>query len=350
MLKVPKAKKMSSGNYYINMRLGGQSVSITRPTEREAIRAAQLLKAEYRNGKRLETDVKNLTLREAIDKYIAVRSNVLSPSTVRGYRTIQSTRFKSIMDRPISSIKNWQGVVNAEAATCSAKTLKNAYLFIRSVLHDCGEDHPMVRLPQVVQAERPYLDPEQIPAFLAAVKGRSCEMAALLALHSLRRSELLALDKSSIDTERGIIKVKGALVRDESGNMVLKKENKNTYSARTVPIMIPRLVDLVKDAPEGRLVTTKPNNLLRNINCACRSAGLPEVGVHGLRHSFASLSYHLGLPERECTDLGGWSDINTMHKIYTHLSEKDKEKAANKMAIYYQLLSKSEENANRNAN
>ena len=338
-MKVPKARKLPSGNWLIQLRLGGESVTVTKPSEKEAIRAAELLKAEYRNGKQLSTDKSTLSLRSGIDEYINRRSNVLSPSTIRGYRIIQNTRFQSVMDRPMVSIQNWQGVVNAEAATCSAKTLKNAYLFIRSVLLESGIDHTPARLPQVVRADRPFLDPEQIPIFLDVIKGRTCEMAALLALHGLRRSELLALDRSCIDLDRGIIKVKGALVRDESGNMVLKKTNKNTSSARTVPIMIPRLAELVEAAPSGRLVHTLPNNLLRSINRACRAADLPEVGVHGLRHSFASLSYHLGLSERESMELGGWSDINTMHKIYTHISERDKNKAANKMASFYQSLS-----------
>ena len=47
------------------------------------------------------------------------------------------------------------------------------------------------------------------------------------------------------------------------------------------------------------------------------------MGVHGLRHSFASLAYHLQIPEKIAMEIGGWSDDGTMRKIYTHLAQKD---------------------------
>lgn len=334
-MKVPKAQKMSSGNYFIRMRLGGQEITVTRPTEKEAIRAAELLKAEYRSGKKLEAAGENPTLRVAIDRYIEARTNVLSPATIRGYRIIQRNRFQSVMDARIDHVYSWQTVVNGEARLCSPKTLKNAFLFVRSVLKENGIDTGNVHLPQVLLTPREFLDPDQIRVFLEAVKGRECEMAALLALHSLRRSELLALEKNSVDLAKGTITVKGAVVPDENNRYIKKQTNKNVSSARTVPIMIPRLAELVENAPDGQLVTSYANNVGRSINYACKAAGLPEVGVHGLRHSFASLAYHLGLSEKETMEIGGWADHITMHKIYTHVAEKDKLASAQKLLSFY---------------
>ena len=336
-MKIPKAQKMSSGNWFIRMRLGGQEITVTRPTEKEAIRAAELLKAEHRNGKRLEAAGEKPTLRVAIDRYIEARSNVLSPATIRGYRIIQRNRFQDIMDSKITGIYSWQSVVNHESRLCSAKTLKNAFLFITSVLKENGVDPGRVQLPQVTITPREFLDPDQIRIFLEAVEGKDCEMAALLALHSLRRSELLALDKSSVDLKANTITVKGAVVPDENNHYIKKKTNKNTTSARVVPIMIPRLAELVQSAPAGQLVTSYANNVGRSINYVCKSAGLPEVGAHGLRHSFASLAYHLGLSEKETMEIGGWADHNTMHKIYTHVGEKDRLAAAQKMSSFYKI-------------
>lgn len=326
---------MSSGNYFIRMRLGGQEITVTRPTEKEAIRAAELLKAEYRSGKKLEAAGEKPTLRVAIDRYIEARTNVLSPATIRGYRIIQRNRFQNVMDTKINHVHSWQTVVNSEARLCSPKTLKNSFLFVRSVLKENGIDTGNVHLPQVLLTPREFLDPDQITVFLKAVKDRECEMAALLALHSLRRSELLALEKNSVDLKKGTITVKGAVVPDENNQYIKKQTNKNVSSARTVPIMIPRLAELVENAPDGQLVTSYANNVGRSINYACKSAGLPEVGVHGLRHSFASLAYHLGLSEKETMEIGGWADHITMHKIYTHVAEKDKLASAQKLLSFY---------------
>ena len=49
---VPKPRKLSSGNWYIYMRLGGEGISVTETTEKKCIKAAQLIKAEYLAGKR----------------------------------------------------------------------------------------------------------------------------------------------------------------------------------------------------------------------------------------------------------------------------------------------------------
>lgn len=91
------------------------------------------------------------------------------------------------------------------------------------------------------------------------------------------------------------------------------------------------------------MVRCSPNTIWSQINRVCKGAGLPLVGVHGLRHSFASLAHHIGLPEKEAMLIGGWEDAQTMHKIYTHIADADRVKAENMMAAFYK-------NANENAN
>lgn len=45
------------------------------------------------------------------------------------------------------------------------------------------------------------------------------------------------------------------------------------------------------------------------LNRLCAANGLPEVGVHGLRHSLASLAASLNFSERATMLMGGWDDI-----------------------------------------
>lgn len=336
-MKVPAPKKMSSGNWYIRMRLGGESISVIEPTKAACVQRAQLIKAEYKAGLR-ETKVPAPTLSAAIDAYIAERSNVLSPATIRGYRIIQRNRFQVIRDTPLSSVQSWQAVINAEARLCSAKTLKNAWGLVLSVLKASGLPMPAVKLPQVIKNARPWLTPEELPLFLRAITGRAIEIPALLELHGLRRSEMLALTWDSIDLKKGTIKVSGSVVPDESQKLIRRAENKTQASNRVIPIMIPALQEALEAVPEksGALVSWHPDTVRKGINRVCREAGLPEVGNHGLRHSFASLAYHCGLPEADTMRLGGWSDASTMRKIYTHISEEDKRKSENAIAAFFQ--------------
>lgn len=338
-MKIPEPKKMSGGGWRIQLRLNGVSIPVTAPTRKECIRAAELIKAEYKNGKRAVRERTGKTLDQAIGEYINARRNVLSPATARGYQTIRRTRFKALMDRDIASITEdeWQRAINNEAKLCSAKTIENAWGLVTPTLRVNKLPVPEVTLPQVISAERPWLEPEQTFVFIDAVKGKSFAIPALLALHGLRRSEIYGLTWDNIDLNKNLIRISGAVVMDENNNPVHKLENKNRTSARTIPIMIPELrtaLAAVEDKT-GNLVKTHIHTLYKQVNRTCRAAGLPEVGVHGLRHSFASVCYHVKLTERETMELGGWNDYQTVHKIYTHLARADRLKAQNKVAEFF---------------
>ena len=335
-MKLPEPRKLKSGMWNVQVQVDGKRISVTEPTAELCTNKAMLIKAQGKNGLLQLHNPINITLRQAMDNYIAVRTNVLSPSTVAGFRDIQRLRFKEVMDSPISAVKNWQAVINNEAGLgLSAKTIKNSWSFAHSALLEAGvpKKDIQVTLPKIVSKDIDFLEPEQIKTFIEAIKGKECEMAALLALHGLRRSEVRDVEKA--DVSRGYIHVQGACVRDEDNKFVHKETNKNETSTRNVPILIPRLKELVKDAPEGYLVTVHPSSTYRQINRICKKNDFPEVGWHGLRHSFASLCYHLRIPELETMSLGGWKDVNTVIKIYTHLSKKDKKKYETQLKNFF---------------
>lgn len=349
-MKVPKPRKLPSGSWFIQLRLNGVSVPVTAATERECRRQAELIKAEHRAGKRdVAKAAADPTLRQAIDAYIGKRKNTLSPSTIDGYRRIQRNRFRAYMDKPLSRLRDWQAICDEEAELCAPKTLRNAYRFIVSVLSENGVAAKKVTLPVMTPHTREWLDPEQITVLVESVHGTSAVFPVLLALHSLRRSEMLALEWADIDLRRNTLRICGAVVQDETHAFVKRDANKNETSTRVIPIMIPELREALEQVPQeerqGAVITCSPHTVCNRINWACRRAGLPEVGTHGLRHSFASLAYHLGMSELETMEIGGWADSQTMHKIYTHLAAADRLKAENRMAAYYKNAN---ENANRN--
>lgn len=336
-MKVPEPRKLPSGTWYIRMRLGGENVNVSASSKRECIHKAALIKAEHKAGKRA-VERNRPTLRAAIDKYINARANVLSPSTIDGYRRIQRNRFQSVMDKPISG-DGWQTVINNEAAVCAPKTLRNAYRFIVSVLTENGIQPGKVTLPPLEGNTRAWLEPEQVKKLVAAADGTPSALPVFLALHSLRRSEIAALTWDNIDLQNKTITVAGAVVQDENHNFVSKPTTKTQKSRRTIPIMIPELLLMLASTPQearhGVLVDCKPHNIADRINAACRRADVPEVGTHGLRHSFASLAYHLGMSELETMEIGGWSNTQTMHGIYTHLAAADRRSAENKISIFF---------------
>lgn len=337
-MKIPKARRLPSGNYNITLRLDGQNYSITRSTPTECKLAAELLKAEYRNGKRKKRV--ELTLDSAIDKFIASRSKVLSPSTINAYRSIRKTRFQSYMNTKVSDITDWQKVINEEVETgVTPKTIKNAWSLVSASLKYAGAEQPEVRLPQIMQSTRPWLDADQIKTFVKAVHGHPVEIPALLMLHSLRRSEVLGLDWCNIDLKSKTVHIVETAVIGDQNKLTYKNTTKTKKSYRTIPLMIPELEAALTAVPEeertGKIYKKNPSNLREQINLICKKNNLPQVGCHGLRHSFCSLSAHVGMSEAECMLLGGWEDIGTMRGIYQHIADADLIKSQNKLSTFF---------------
>ena len=343
-MKVPEPRKLKSGNYFIQLRLDGVSVPITASSARECKRQAELIKAEHRAGKRLY-DKTTITLREAQEKYILHHKAVLSPSTFRAYDIYKDKRFPKYQNKLLSEI-DWQQMINDELEAKSEKTVKNAWALVHAALKYIGYPVPAVKLASVPVKEIPFLQPEEILPFCEAVKGRPYEIAALLELHGLRLSEARGLTWDKVDLKRNNITVQGATVRGENGD-VDKAANKNKASSRVVPIMIPQLADALGAVQDksGKVVPQGEKALLKDINRVCKAAGVTVCGNHGLRHSFASLCYHLNIPERQVMEWGGWSDFTTMHKVYIRLAAADKSKHQALVTAFFQ-----KENANENAN
>lgn len=336
-MKIPKAKQLPSGSWFCRVRVDGKDIGITRPTEKEAVAEAMAVKAGIKEHASIEG--KDKTVLQAIDDYIEARSGVLSPATVRGYEIIKKNRFQKIMGRKIGSIspEQWQSAVSELAKKYSAKTVKNSWGLLSSVITASTGKSISVKLPQVIPNAREFLDADQIPIFLNAVKGRKVEIAALLALSSLRRSEIMALDWNDVDLQKGIIKVTAATVQDADNKMVRKKETKNQTSRRTIPMIQPLrdALEAVEDK-SGPVVKMSLTRMYVHINQVCRESGLPEVGVHGLRHSFASLAYHLEMPEKITMEIGGWSNLGTMRNIYTHIAQRDREKYSSSFLEFFE--------------
>lgn len=344
-MKVPKPRRMTSGNYFIQMRLGGNCYNVTESTEKACIRAAQLIKADYLAGHRLKDDASlksDITLTAAIDQYISDKSAILSPSTIRGYRCIQDYRFASVMSRKISDIKDeeWQGLINMEVGQASATTVRKAFSFIRTVIaQQTGHTIPLTRItmPTGAPAVRDFLQPDEIPVFVRGVKDTDVAIPALLALSSLRISEIYALKWESISKNPKFIRVAGAVVLGPDG-MVRKAKNKNKSSTRNVPLLIPELAEALERErkPSGPVVSWSQNYVRNRIHHICEDLNITDVTIHGLRHSFASLAYHLRVPEQIAMEIGGWADQTTMHKIYTHIAKSDITHYQSELANFFQ--------------
>lgn len=336
-MKIPKIERLPSGHYFCRLRINGVSIPITAETATECERIAYLKKSEYLAGKtHIKRTPKETTLQEALDGYIRKRKNTLSPSTVRSYTIYSKTRFADYRPLKLSQIK-WQEMIDTELGLASEKTVKNAWALVKPSLELVGYPVPNIRLAKPVIPDLTFLQPEEIKPFCEALKGRSYEIPALLALHGLRLSEIRGLKWENVDLKSGVLFVQGARVRGIDGD-VDKKTNKNDTSSRYVPIMIPQLKTALeaKEQKTGKVAVIGANTLLDDVKRTCKRAGVTECTTHDLRRSFASLCFFLNIPSRQIQEWGGWKDDKVLNKVYIKLSTSLKTESKNKFTQFFQ--------------
>ena len=98
-MKAPKAQKLKTGSWRVQIQIDGQRYSCTAKTKKEAQDAAKQLFAGIQFEKRIP-----FTVGKAIDRYISEKEATLSPSTIKGYQSIRKNYLQDIMDINLSDL------------------------------------------------------------------------------------------------------------------------------------------------------------------------------------------------------------------------------------------------------
>lgn len=335
-MKVPKIRKLASGQYSCQLRLGGVSKTITAFSEAECEKIVTLEKAKYLAGiSRIKKLPKNVTLKECVDKYLYKNQKTLSPSTYRSFKSYSVHQFVDYQDKPIGKI-NWQQMIDVELNKVSQKTVQNRWGLVRTSLKELGYPVPKIRFGQEEVPDVNFLSPKEIKPFCKAVKGKPYEIALLLALNGLRMSELRGLTWSDIDLINGVININGARVRGTNGD-IDKRTNKNTTSSRSVPIIIPQLLTALKAVEDktGKVVTQTSNVLLDDTKRVCKASGLTVCTVHDLRRSYASLLFYKEVPMLQIQQWGGWGNDKVLKRVYIRISSEMASESKDKMLSFF---------------
>lgn len=343
-MRLPEPKKLPSGNWRIQVLVDGKRVGRTFPTKEEAEYWAAGLKT-----KSIEDNLpaKEVTVKKALQDYIESRDNLLSPSTLRSYKNVQANYFETLMPRKASSIKraDIQKEINALSVSKSTKTIKNAVALLLSAISDYTDIDPRkLTYPQQIKKEHPFLEAPDIAKLIDVIRGDKAEIPVLFALWlGLRRSEICALDWPDIDFEKKTVSITKAVVPNEENKYVLKKTTKTEKSRRVLDLpdyLISRLEALQPDLSKrvGRITTMNPNDIYNHLKVICDRNGIPFVGIHGLRHTNASVMLSVGITAKLAMARGGWSNNATMQNIYQHLFSSDKKEAGEKINQYFDAL------------
>ena len=74
-----------------------------------------------------------------------------------------------------------------------------------------------------------------------------------------------------------------------------------------------------------------PRNALRSVKAAARKAGLPDIGVHTLRHSAASAMLEAGVPLHTVSEILGHASVQVTGDIYGHVSTEGARSAMDRL-------------------
>lgn len=327
-------RRLPSGSWncyaYLGKDAEGKRIqrSVTRPTKAEARAAA----VELEQSAPAAIAASPLTLGEAMTRFIDSRVNVLSKSTVVGYRRIQKNYLHRLQRERLESITQdmIQTEINACAETLSPKTVSNIHGFLSAVFAAYRPDmHLKTRLPQKIKQEIiiPELSTIQaVEAYAREHHDFDLLLSVMLASQlGLRRSEICALMHDDI-SPAGDVTVSKALVIDEQKEWVLKPP-KSRAGFRTLPLTGP-IKALLEDpaAPKsGKLVQSNPNVIGKRFRNALAALKLPPCRFHDLRHYNASVMIALNVPFMYIARRMGHENDEMVRRVYGHIMEQKQE-------------------------
>lgn len=325
-----KAKKLPSGNFRVQVVAGydenGKRIvkSFTDSEEWRAIRRATDYLEEITN-----TVNPDATVAMAMERYIKTRKNVVEETTVRNYNQILKHRFKSIMNVKICDLKpiQIQQAINADAEEVSAKTLKNAYGLLKSVLkmYDYDKNLSSIRLPKL----RKHV--KELPSFetlFAIVKGTSVELPVLLAAWlSLRIGEVIGLQFRDVDVKKRTIRIRRTIIQTEDGLKVRDGcKTENSTRELEIPDYIFGLIQAIPHESDTDFLFSMTRKAMYSRFKRLMDKNDIDITFHDLRHLNASVMLMLGVPDKYAMERGGWATDNILKSVYQQTFSSERKK------------------------
>lgn len=335
------AKKLPSGNYRCRIYAGekeGKKIykSFTAATKKEAeFLATQFLIENENNKKKTKNE---MTFEEALAKYITQKEAVLSPSTIRGYKSIERNfkkKFPRFFKMKICDIsqEDIQNVISDLSKKVGSKTVRNYHGIISSVL---GREMVLkTTMPQRKIPEYHIPTDDEIKTLLKIIENTELEIPVLLgAFGMMRRSEICALSIDDINFKTNTIHVKQSMVMGEDKKWHIKVP-KNTSSDRYVHV--PDFVtNKIKE--KGYVTSYKPGSITDTLHEIIVKHNLPSFRFHDLRHYSASIRHALNIPDAYIMAEGGWKTDNVLKSVYRHALKDKADEMNHKVISHFNKL------------
>lgn len=324
MNKLPKGvDQLPSGKYRVRKMINGRRQSLlfdAPPTQRDVLLATNELLNEV-PGSLLKG-----TFLDYAEKYIKAKENILSASTIRGYRATLRGIPSHFTSLPLKDITQYTltALVNDMVRSVSPKTIYNRHGLIVSVLHEFRPEFVIrTKLPRKVQKDIYTPGDEEVSILFTYLEDspalKKYWIPLYLASLGLRRSEIGALSIADL-SEDDILTINKAKVLGSDNKWVIQNFTKTERSNRKIPLP-KELADRIRQ--QGFMYQGDLNSIFCVMTAAQKKLGLPHFGVHRLRSYFASKAHALGLHDSIILKLGGWKSDHIMKGIYRKALQED---------------------------
>lgn len=245
----------------------------------------------------------------------------------------------------------------------SPKTVRHVHTAIRKALQDAAErghigrnvadlsNPPTQKQARSRRARDKCWTAGQLRTFLAHTEDdRLYGLWYLLATTGLRRAEVLGLRwNEDVDLNAGTIRVGAQTITAADGETVVNVDGKTDAAERTIALddgtadvlrshRTRQLEERMQAGPawndsglmftmeDGR--TIRPDYVSHVFLDVCRDLDLPEIGPHGLRHTYATVALRAGVQPEVVSQRLGHADVSITLSIYSHVTDADDRRAA----------------------
>jgi integrase len=313
----------------------------------------ELTRLQHRKSTGTLTATSKVTVGQYLDRWLCdVARLTVRASTHRRYTELVKLHVKPRiggvrLHRLTAS--DVQGVYSAmEQAGLSPRTRQFVHAVLRKALSNAVRWGLVVRNvseqvdpPRPTKPEMHTLDSAQAAAFLAAAASdRLSAMYVLAVTVGMRQGELFALQWSDVDLDAGRLSVRYTL---DNGKLGPPKTKASQRRIELPKIAVDALwahkramlaegfagVPFVFCNTTGGLLH-RPN-VRRTFNAILKTAGLPAIRFHDLRHTAATLMLAANINAKVVQETLGHASIKTTIDLYSHVLPTMQREAANTM-------------------
>lgn len=237
------------------------------------------------------------------------------------------------------SVQEWIADLQSEGKL-KPRSIKNVWKVLRLILGKQRVKDWTIRLPKNPKKEQRWFTPEEMQKIIAAAWSQYKVLLQLAWATGMRSGELFGLKAEDLDLDNAVVHVR------RSAWQHLEVTPKTDAGHRDVDIdagTVEVLKQHLGDRKTGLVFPSRNGTPLvnRNVNVhvlrvICKRLGIPNGGIHAIRHGRISLLQAMGVPGDLIMKWVGHTSLK-ITSVYTHFSDQFRKEIVSKLVPSSQL-------------